>query len=201
MVVASRVSEARDAYRFGHRFGNAALTRFAAFIFGRAFDDMLSGYRAFSRRYVKSFPAHSSGFEIETELTIHALELRLPVAELPLPYRARPDGSVSKLSTYRDGWRILRTILRLFRTEKPLAHYSLGFALCVAVAAWLAAPILQVYLDTGLVPRLPTAVLCAALVLLGAILLTCGIVLDTVTRGRLEAKRMAYLAISGPRQV
>jgi hypothetical protein len=200
MVVASRVSDRQEAYRFGHRIGNGALTWFAAQIFGRTFTDMLSGYRVFSRRYVKSFPAHSSGFEIETELAVHALELRLPVAEVETRYGARPEGSLSKLNTYRDGLRILSTILRLFRSEKPLAYYSIGCIACVVAATLLALPVISVYLATGLVPRLPTAVLCAALILLGAILLTCGIVLDTVTQGRAEAKRLAYLSIPGPRQ-
>lgn len=198
MVVASRITGEQAAYRFGHRFGNRALTSFAAVIFGRAFSDMLSGYRAFSRRYAKSFPAHSSGFEIETELTVHALEMRMPVAELSAPYRARADGTRSKLSTVRDGARILLTILWLFRTEKPLAYYSIGCVASVLAAVWLAWPIVQEYLATGLVPRLPTAVLCAALILLGAILLTCGIVLDTVSRGRAESKRLAYLSLPGP---
>jgi hypothetical protein len=200
MLVASRISGQRAAYRFGHRIGNRALTSFAAMIFGRTFSDMLSGYRVFSRRYAKSFPAHSSGFEIETELTVHALEMRMPVAEISAAYRARADGTRSKLSTYRDGARILLTILWLFRTEKPLAYYSIGCAVSVLAAAWLAWPIVQEYLATGLVPRLPTAVLCAALILLGAILLTCGIVLDTVSRGRAEAKRLAYLSLPGPGQ-
>jgi len=198
MVVAARVDRERAAYRFGHRFGNRALTSFAAMIFGRAFSDMLSGYRAFSRRYAKSFPAHSSGFEIETELTVHALEMRMPVAELSAPYRARADGTRSKLSTVRDGVRILLTILWLFRTEKPLVYYSIGCGASVLAGIGLAWPILQEYLATGLVPRLPTAVLCAALILLGAILLTCGIVLDTVSRGRAESKRLAYLSLPGP---
>ena len=200
MVVASRVSDRQEAYRSGHRIGNLALTWFAAQIFGRTFTDMLSGYRVFSRRYVKSFPAHSTGFEIETELAVHALELRLPVAEVETPYGARADGSLSKLNTYRDGLRILSTIHWLFRSEKPLAYYSFGFFLCIGTSIWLALPLVQVYLATGLVPRLPTAVLCAALILLGAILLTCGIVLDTVTQGRAEVKRLAYLSFPAPRQ-
>jgi glycosyltransferase involved in cell wall biosynthesis len=200
MVVASRSADAQDAYRFGHRLGNRALTSFAAMIFGRTFSDMLSGYRVFSRRYVKSFPAHASGFEIETELTVHALEMRMPVAEISTAYRSRPEGSRSKLSTLRDGLRILMTILWLFRTEKPLLHYSIVSAACVLIALWLAWPIVHEYLATGLVPRLPTAILCAALILLGAILFTCGIILDTVSRGRSESKRLAYLSIPGPRR-
>ncbi len=198
MVVGARVSTEEAAYRKGHRFGNALLTGCAATIFGRSFTDMLSGYRVFSRRYVKSFPAHSAGFETETELTVHALELRMPVAEIETIYKSRPEGSASKLNTYRDGFRILMTIVKLFKTEKPLLFFSLGFAACAMLSFWLALPVFETFIKTGLVPRLPTTVLCVALMLFGAILLTCGIVLDTVTRGRTEAKRFAYLAISGP---
>jgi glycosyltransferase involved in cell wall biosynthesis len=198
MVVGTRVSNEDAAYRKGHRFGNVLLTRCAATIFGRTFTDMLSGYRVFSRRYVKSFPAHSEGFETETELTVHALELRMPVAEIPTAYGARPDGSESKLNTYRDGFRILSTIVKLFKAEKPLLFFSIGFFACTLLAVMLAIPLVATFVETGLVPRLPTAVLCVALVLFGALLLTCGIVLDTVTRGRTEAKRFAYLAVPGP---
>ncbi|SPR95853.1 glycosyltransferase [Cupriavidus taiwanensis] len=193
MLVGARVSEEQAAYRFGHRFGNVLLTSFAAALFGRTFTDMLSGYRVFSRRYAKSFPAHSSGFEIETELAVHALEQRMPVGEQQTTYLSRPTGSESKLNTYRDGWRILMTILKLFKSEKPLAFFSTGFFACSLLSLLLAFPLLTTYLDTGLVPRLPTALLCVALALLGMILLTCGIVLDTVTQGRLEMKRLAYL--------
>ena len=199
MVVGTRMSNEQAAYRTGHRFGNVLLTRCAATIFGRTFTDMLSGYRVFSRRYVKSFPAHSEGFETETELTVHALELRMPVAEVATAYGARPDGSESKLNTYRDGFRILGTIAKLFKAEKPLLFFSIGFFVCAALAIALAVPLLETYVETGLVPRLPTSVLCAALVLFGTILLACGIVLDTVTRGRTEAKRFAYLSVPGPR--
>jgi glycosyltransferase involved in cell wall biosynthesis len=198
MLVGSRVSDDRDAYRTGHRWGNLILTQFAATIFGRSFKDMLSGYRVFSRRYVKSFPAHSSGFETETELAVHALELKMPVAEVPTAYKPRPAGSDSKLNTYRDGFRILLTIIKLFKAEKPLLFFAIGFFVCAAVAVALAIPLLQTFLETGLVPRLPTALLCAALVLFGAMLLVCGIVLDTVTRGRMENKRFAYLSIPAP---
>jgi glycosyltransferase involved in cell wall biosynthesis len=200
MVVGTRASqgpEENGAYRFGHRFGNRVLTRCVATLFGRTFSDMLSGYRVFSRRYVKSFPAHSGGFEIETEMAVHALELRMPVAEEVTAYRARPIGSESKLRTYRDGIRILMTIVKLFKAEKPLAFFSIGFAATTLTAMILAVPLLETYVQTGSVPRYPTAVLCAALVLLGSILLVCGLVLDTVTRGRTEAKRLAYLAIPG----
>jgi glycosyltransferase involved in cell wall biosynthesis len=198
MVVGMRQTEERAAYRAGHRFGNTLLTRCVAIIFGRSFKDMLSGYRIFSRRYVKSFPAHSIGFETETELTVHALELRMPVLEIGSKYKSRPEGSVSKLSTYRDGVRILLTIFSLFKSEKPLLAFSLGFSACATSSVALAIPIFETYFSTGLVPRLPTALLCVALMLLGAILLACGIVLDTVTRGRIEAKRFAYLAIPAP---
>jgi glycosyltransferase involved in cell wall biosynthesis len=195
MVVGARVSDEQAAYRTGHRFGNVMLTQFAATIFGRTFTDMLSGYRVFSRRYVKSFPAHSAGFETETELAVHALELKMPVAEVSTAYKSRPEGSESKLNTYRDGWRILMTIVKLFKAEKPLLFFSLGFFACAILSTLLAIPVFETFLTTGLVPRLPTALLCAALMLFGGILLACGIVLDTVTRGRTEAKRFAYLAV------
>jgi glycosyltransferase involved in cell wall biosynthesis len=195
MVVGCRVSTEQSAYRFGHRAGNTVLTGFLASIFGRTFTDILSGYRVFSRRYVKSFAAHSSGFEIETELSVHALELRMPVTEVETVYGARPQGSVSKLSTYRDGFRILLTILRLFKSEKPLGFYSIVFALFALASIYLAVPLVLTYLETGLVPRLPTAVLCTALMLFGVILLACGIILDAVTKSRIEQKRFSYLAI------
>lgn len=199
MVVGTRLSDEREAYRFGHRFGNRLLTGCVARLFGRTFTDMLSGYRAFSRRYVKSFAAHSTGFETETELTVHALELRMPVAEIGTRYKSRPEGSSSKLSTYRDGARIVLMILRLFKTEKPLLFFSIGAIACMLLAVMLALPLFQTYFDTGLVPRQPTAVLCSALVLFGVVLQSCGLVLDTVTKGRIEQKRFAYLAVPAPR--
>jgi len=195
MVVGNRVTHEQAAYRFGHRFGNRLLTGCVSALFGRTFSDILSGYRVFSRRYVKSFAAHSTGFEIETELTVHALELRMPVVEVETVYKSRPEGSFSKLSTYRDGARILLTILRLFKSEKPLVFYSLGFVICVLLSFGLAVPLVLTFLQTGLVPRLPTAVLCTALMLFGIVLLTCGIILDAVTKGRIEQKRFAYLAV------
>ncbi|KVT41571.1 glycosyltransferase family 2 protein [Burkholderia multivorans] len=195
MVVGARVSDEAAAYRLGHRFGNVLLTQCAATIFGRTFKDMLSGYRVFSRRYAKTFPAHSAGFEIETELAVHALSLRMPVAEIDTEYKARPEGSESKLSTYRDGMRILMTILKLFKSEKPFAFFFGCFAICFALAISLSVPLFQTYLETGLVPRIPTVILCMGLTLFGVVLLTCGIVLDTVTRGRNEVKRLAYLSI------
>jgi glycosyltransferase involved in cell wall biosynthesis len=198
MVVGNRISTEQAAYRPGHRFGNALLTGCVAFLFGRTFTDILSGYRVFSRRYVKSFAAHSAGFEIETELTVHALELRMPVAEVATVYKARPEGSVSKLNTYRDGVRILGTIVRLFKSERPLAFFSLFAVLSALLSLILAVPVVETYLATGLVPRLPTATLCAALMLFGVILLVCGIILDAVTKGRIEQKRFTYLAHPGP---
>jgi hypothetical protein len=195
MVVGARRSEDAAAYRAGHRVGNVLLTRCVSFLFGRSFDDMLSGYRVFSRRYVKSFPVHAAGFETETELAVHALQLRMPVAEVATAYGARPQGSQSKLRTWHDGMRILLTILRLFKAERPLRFFSLGFGACVLLALGLAVPLVLTYAHTGLVPRFPTAILCSALVLLGFLLLACGLILDTVTRGRVEAKRLAYLAI------
>ena len=195
MVVGSRVTQEQAAYRFGHRFGNRLLTGCLAAVFGRTFNDILSGYRVFSRRYVKSFAAHSTGFETETELTVHALELRLPVAEVETVYKARPEGSFSKLNTYRDGARILMTILRLFKSERPLTFYGIGFLLCFLLSVGLAAPVVATYLETGLVPRIPTTVLCASLMLLGIILMVCGIILDAVTKARIEQKRFAYLSV------
>ncbi|WP_305804325.1 glycosyltransferase family 2 protein [Stenotrophomonas sp. YIM B06876] len=196
MVVGARRDQQAAAYRPGHRIGNVLLTRCAGFLFGRSFQDMLSGYRVFSRRYVKSFSAHAHGFEIETELAVHALQLRMPVAEMETAYGVRPEGSQSKLNTWRDGWRILCTIAKLFKAERPLLFFSLGFAFSEALSVLLALPLLWTYLETGLVPRFPTAVLCVALALLGFLLLACGLVLDTVTRGRIEAKHLAYLAVS-----
>ncbi|WP_426110378.1 glycosyltransferase family 2 protein [Massilia sp. PWRC2] len=198
MLVGTRVTDEQAAYRFGHRFGNQMLTGCVAALFGHTFTDMLSGYRVFSRRYVKSFPAHSAGFETETELTVHALELRMPVAEVATRYKSRPEGSLSKLDTYRDGWRILRMIVRLFKAERPLLFFSIGAVACMLLALLLAVPLVQTYLTTGLVPRQPTAILCTALALFGTILLSCGLVLDTVTKGRIEQKRLAYLTVAAP---
>jgi hypothetical protein len=176
------------------------LTEFVARIFGRAFNDILSGYRVFSRRFVKSFPALSIGFEIETELTIHALELRMPIAEVETPYYARPLGSASKLNTWRDGARILRMILRLYQLQRPLAFFSWIAGTLAAVAVILSIPVLITFIDTGLVPRLPTAILSTGLMLLASLSLTCGLILDNVTRGRQEMKRLFYLGIEGIRR-
>jgi glycosyltransferase involved in cell wall biosynthesis len=194
MVVGARRDQEEAAYRFGHRFGNRVLTGFVAQVFGATFEDLLSGYRVFSRRFVKSFPGLSGGFEIETELTVHALNLELPVDEIETPYFARPEGSVSKLSTWRDGLRILRTIVRLYRAERPLPFFcGIGLALAIASIV-LAIPIIITYVEEGLVPRFPTAVLSTGLMILACLAIACGIVLDTVTRGRREMKMLAYLA-------
>jgi glycosyltransferase involved in cell wall biosynthesis len=198
MVVGVRSSDEVDAYRHGHRFGNWALTELTGRIFGRTFSDMLSGYRVFSRRFVKTYPAHSGGFEVETELAVHALELRMPVAEYITRYGSRMDGSHSKLSTWRDGWRILMTILKLTKNNKPLFFFGLAAAICFVVAILLAIPLLSTYLHTGLVPRFPTAILCSALTILAGIFVVCGLVLDTVTLGRLEQKHLAYLSHTAP---
>lgn len=198
MVVASRVDQETAAYRRGHRSGNYIFTTFVARIFGRSFTDILSGYRAFSRRFVKSFPALSTGFEIETELTIHALELGMPVSEIETPYYARPEGSASKLNTWRDGWRISMTIQRLYRNERPLAFFGIIATTLAVISFALALPVITTYLDTGTVPRLPTAVLATGMMLAAFLALASGLVLDTVTRGRREMKRLAYLSHRAP---
>jgi glycosyltransferase involved in cell wall biosynthesis len=196
MVVGTRFgSFETTAFRAGHKLGNRLLTRCVALLFGRTFTDMLSGYRVFSRRFVKSFPALAQGFETETELTVHALELRMPIAEIETPYRSRPEGSTSKLRTYRDGWRILMMILTLFREERPLAFFMLVFGVLAFTSLALAVPIVVTYLKTGLVPRFPTAILSTGMMLLAFLSLTAGFILDTVTRGRLEMKRLFYLSV------
>jgi glycosyltransferase involved in cell wall biosynthesis len=193
MVVGLRVDQAEAAWRPGHRTGNWLLTGFLSSVFGQAFKDILSGYRIFSRRFVKSFPVLSDGFEIETELSVHALELALPVAEVETPYYARPEGSVSKLNTWRDGIRILGTILKLYRSEKPLRFFMAIAVFLTLVSVGLAFPVLVTYLEEGLVPRLPTAVLSMGLMILAVLSVSSGLVLDTVTRGRREMKLLAYL--------
>jgi glycosyltransferase involved in cell wall biosynthesis len=194
MVVGFRVDQAEAAYRPGHRTGNRLLTSFLSSAFGQDFKDILSGYRVFSRRFVKSFPVLSDGFEIETELTVHALELALPVAEIDTPYYARPEGSFSKLNTWRDGFRILGTILKLYRSEKPLRFFTAIGIFLTLVAVGLAIPIVVTFLEQGLVPRLPTAVLSMGLMILAVLSVSSGLVLDTVTRGRREMKLLAYLS-------
>jgi glycosyltransferase involved in cell wall biosynthesis len=198
MVVGARRSEVEAAYRRGHRLGNRLLTGMLAQLFGRSFTDILSGYRVFSRRFVKSFPVLSGGFEIETEISVHALELRMPVGEIVTAYAARPEGSTSKLSTYRDGWRILMTILTLFRIERPVLFFGLIGGLLLLVAVLLSIPLGITYLQTGLVPRLPTALLATGLGLLASLCLFTGLILDTVVRGRREVRRLAYLALPAP---
>jgi glycosyltransferase involved in cell wall biosynthesis len=193
MVVAARLEKHAAAYRLGHRTGNRLLTGFFASVFNSTFTDLLSGYRVFSRRFVKSFPVLSRGFEIETELAVHALELELAVAEVPTPYYARPEGSVSKLSTWRDGMRILLTIISLYRSERPLAFFLALAVVLALVSIGLAIPIFATYLEQGTVPRIPTAILSTGLMLLAFLSLVAGLVLDTVTRGRREMKLIAYL--------
>jgi glycosyltransferase involved in cell wall biosynthesis len=193
MVVAVRVDQEAAAYRRGHRTGNWLLTSFVTSVFGQSFTDILSGYRVFSRRFVKSFPVLSGGFEIETELTVHALELDLPVGEVRTPYYARPEGSTSKLNTWRDGFRILWTIFRLYRTERPLNFFfAVGFALAIASVGF-AIPVFATYLREGIVPRLPTAVLSTGLMLAAFLAFAAALILDTVTRGRREIKLLTYL--------
>ena len=198
MVNGARVTTIQQAYRPGHRVGNWLLTSMAAWIFGDRFRDMLSGYRVMSRRYVKSFPALAAGFETETELTVHALELRMPSAEVETPYKDRPSGSVSKLSTFYDGFRILWTILVLVKEERPMQFFSLLSVLLALLSVVLVIPIVIEFLHTGLVPRYPTFIFATGLMILSFLSLTCGLVLDTVTRGRREMKRMRYLAIPAP---
>lgn len=202
MVVGCRQTEAEvagDAYRKGHQWGNRMLTRSVTHIFGGQFTDMLSGYRAFSRRYVKSFPALSRGFETETELTVHALELRMPYGEVMTTYGARPEGSFSKLSTYRDGWRILRTIGHLYVSERPLSFFGICGVFLALIAILLSAPVIAEYMREGIVPRLPTAVLSASMMVCGLLSFVCGLILDNVTRGRHETKRLSYLSVPPPK--
>ena len=198
MVVGTRQHEVADAYRGGHVIGNRLFTGLLARLFGRNFTDIFSGYRVFSRRFVKSFPALSQGFEIETEISVHALELRMPVGEVITNYGARPEGSASKLSTYRDGWRILKTIGTLYRIERPVLFYGSFAVLLILAAIILAVPLLLTYLDTGLVPRFPTAILATGLIIIAVLSFFAGLILDTVTRGRREMRRLAYLAYPAP---
>jgi glycosyltransferase involved in cell wall biosynthesis len=200
MVVGLRVDQEQAAYRRGHRAGNWLLTSFLSSVFGQAFTDILSGYRVFSRRFVKTFPVLSDGFEIETELTVHALELAMPVAEVETPYYARPEGSVSKLNTWRDGLRILATILRLYRSEKPLRFFTFLGLFLALVAIGLAIPLAITYLEEGVVPRVPTAILSTGLMIVAVLSVSSGLVLDTVTRGRREMKMLAYLSQPAPKR-
>jgi glycosyltransferase involved in cell wall biosynthesis len=195
MVVGCRVDSRADAYRSGHRFGNAMLTGCVGQLFGRQFDDILSGYRVFSRRFVKCFPALSAGFETETEITVHALELKIPIAEVETPYGVRPSGSASKLSTYRDGFRILGLIVTLYRREQPIRFFGTVSAALMLVSLVLAWPLVVTFMETSLVPRIPTAILSTGLALAAMLAFSCGLILDTVTRGRQELKRLVYLSM------
>jgi len=200
MVTGIRVSVDDESYRPGHKFGNFMLTGIVAMIFGSRSSDLLSGYRVFSRRFVKSFPALTSGFEIETELTVHALELRMPIDEVETPYKSRPTGSESNLRTIQDGLRILRTILLLAKTERPLHFFGLFFVILATGAVILSWPLFSTYMETGLVPRFPTALMSTGLMLLAFLSMACGVILDTVTRGRQEMKRLYYLSIARHRR-
>jgi glycosyltransferase involved in cell wall biosynthesis len=201
MVVGTRRHEAKQAFRGGHVFGNRLFTGLLAGLFGRSFSDIFSGYRVFSRRFVKSFPVLSSGFEIETEMSVHALELRMPVGEVETAYGARPEGSQSKLSTWSDGWRILKTIVTLYRIERPVLFYGGIGALLVALAIVLAVPLAITYLATGLVPRVPTAILVTGITIVAVLCFFTGLILDTVTRGRREVRRLSYLSLAAPQEL
>jgi glycosyltransferase involved in cell wall biosynthesis len=198
MVVGSRVTQQDAAYRRGHVMGNKLLTGMLARLFGRSFTDILSGYRVFSRRFVKSFPVLSGGFEIETEISVHALELRMPVGEVETRYFSRPEGSASKLSTYSDGLRILNTIVTLYRIERPLLFFGAIGALLALAALALGVPLGITYYHTHLVPRLPTAIMATGLIILAALCFFAGLILDTVVRGRREVRRLAYLGHLAP---
>ena len=198
MVVGARKSEVEEAYRLGHRLGNRLFTGLLSRLFGRSFTDIFSGYRVFSRRFVKSFPALSAGFETETEISVHALELAMPVGEMVTAYGARPEGSVSKLSTYRDGWRIMNTILLLYRIERPTTYYGFVSLMLALAAIVLTIPLAITYFETGLVPRFPTAILATGLILLAAVSFFAGLILDTVVRGRREVRRLHYLSLPAP---
>ena len=198
MVVGTRRHEAVEAYRGGHVLGNRLFTRLLSGLFGRSFTDIFSGYRAFSRRFVKSYPVLSQGFEIETEMSVHALELRMPVGEIETRYGARPEGSHSKLSTFGDGWKILKTIATLYRIERPVLFYGGIGALLLIAAILLAVPLVLTYMQTGLVPRFPTAILVTGMTVIAVLCFFTGLILDTVTRGRREMRRLAYLSLPGP---
>ncbi|MBO6558011.1 MAG: glycosyltransferase [Pseudomonadales bacterium] len=195
LITGKRIEQHEDAYRFGHRFGNRLLTLITTVLFGKRSVDLLSGYRVMSRRFVKSFPAISSGFEIETELTIHALSLNLPMQEVPTAYRERPAMSESKLNTYRDGVRILSTILLFTKEERPFLFFSCLATFLAFVSMVLGIPVTLEFFETGLVARFPTAILSASIMLLAFLSLTTGMVLDSVARGRRESKRLAYLGL------
>jgi glycosyltransferase involved in cell wall biosynthesis len=198
MVVGTRRHQEQEAYRGGHVLGNKLFTGLLSGLFGRSFSDIFSGYRVFSRRFVKSFPVLSAGFEIETEMSVHALELRMPVGEVETAYGARPEGSQSKLSTYSDGWRILKTIVTLYRVERPVLFYGGIGALLLVLALVLAEPLIVTYAQTGLVPRFPTAILVTGIIIIAVLCFFAGLILDTVTRGRREVRRLYYLSLAAP---
>jgi glycosyltransferase involved in cell wall biosynthesis len=198
MVVGTRRHEDSQAYRGGHVLGNRIFTGLLSGLFGRSFSDIFSGYRVFSRRFVKSFPVLSSGFEIETEMSVHALELRMPVGEIETAYGARPEGSESKLSTFGDGWRILKTIGTLYRIERPMLFFGTIGSLLLIAALLLSIPLIVTYANTGLVPRVPTAILVTGMTIVAVLCLFAGMILDTVTRGRREVRRLAYLSQPAP---
>jgi len=200
MVVGSRVATEAQSFRTGHKFGNRMLTGLVKHLFGYGFEDMLSGYRVMSPKFVKSFPIHSHGFEIETEMSVHALQLQLPVAEVPTKYGVRPEDSQSKLHTYRDGFRILFTIISLLTTERPRLFYGMIALLLTLLSFGLAIPIFHDYVLTGKVARFPTAFLCLGLVLLASQVLAFGFLVHSLRRGRIEAKRLAYLGQKGVSQ-
>jgi glycosyltransferase involved in cell wall biosynthesis len=201
IVSGRRIATAKDAYRAGHVLGNKLLTGLTALMFNVRLLDMLTGYRIMSRRFVKSFPVISTGFAIETELTVHAVRLLMPMVEIDTKYKERPEGSVSKLSTYKDGFKILFTIISLVREERPFIFFGALFGIFALLSLILGVPVVLEYLHTGYVPRLPTAVLAVALMLLAFLSLFSGLILDTVTRGRWELKRLSYLAITGPQNL
>jgi hypothetical protein len=198
IVSGRRVAVGEHAYRTGHVLGNRLLTGLTALMFHVKLADLLTGYRIMSRRFVKSFPFTAEGFGIETELTVHAARLLMPMIEIDTSYKERPAGSVSKLNTWGDGFRILFTIAALVREERPLVFFAGVFALLAIASLVVGTPVIIDYFRTGLVPRLPSAVLATALMLLGFLSLASGLILDTVTRGRWELKRTAYLRIPGP---
>ena len=199
MAVGARQNVHSDAHRNGHAIGNKLFNKLYGTLFGAEFGDIFSGYRAFSRRFVKSFPALSSGFEIETELSVHAGALKLPTGEIELPYGKRPEGSTSKLRTFRDGWRILRTFGFLLKETRPALFYGAFSAVFASLALVLALPLAETFVETGLVPRLPTAIACTGLMLLSGMSTMCGLILDSLARSRVEQKRMLYLALADRR--
>jgi len=198
LVNAIRVATADQYTKPNHQMGNRLLSSLVKRLFGRTDLDMLSGYKAFSRRYVKSLPMFASGFELETELTVHALDLVMPITGVPLPYRARPEGSFSKLRTYGDGTRILKAIISLVRRERPLAFFGVIALILFAVAVILGIPIVTTFVHTHRVPRFPTAFVVISLVVLAVLVSISGLILDTVTRGRKETKMLRYLGLEGP---